>query len=65
MPDRRARACACYRIQTAGFLRKEARTEMFDNQGEAFTIVKDLKKELGPGLLADMCRQLGIKKEDL
>ena len=29
------------------------------------TIVKDLKKELGPGLLADMCKQLGIRKEDL
>jgi len=27
--------------------------------------VKDLKKELGPGLLADMCEQLGIRKEDL
>ena len=23
------------------------------------------KKELGPGLLADMCKQLGIEKEDL
>lgn len=33
--------------------------------GQRFTIVKDLKKELGPGLLADMCRQLGIRKEDL
>jgi mRNA interferase HicA len=33
--------------------------------GGRFTIVKDLKKELGPGLLADMCRQLGIRKEDL
>jgi mRNA interferase HicA len=33
--------------------------------GERFTIVKDLKKELGPGLLADMCKQLGIRKEDL
>jgi hypothetical protein len=30
-----------------------------------FTIVKDRKKEIGPGLLADMCRQLGIRKEDL
>jgi hypothetical protein len=29
------------------------------------TVVKDLKKELGLGLLADMCRQLGIRKEDL
>jgi len=33
--------------------------------GTAYTVVKDLKKELGPGLLADMCRQLGIRKEDL
>jgi mRNA interferase HicA len=28
--------------------------------GGELTVVKDLKKELGPGLLADMCRQLGI-----
>jgi len=33
--------------------------------GDRFTIVKDLKKEIGPGLLADMCKQLGIQKEDL
>jgi mRNA interferase HicA len=33
--------------------------------GERFAVVKDLKKELGPGLLADMCAQLGIRKEDL
>ena len=33
--------------------------------GERFTVVKDLKKELGPGLLADMLKQLGIRKEDL
>jgi len=33
--------------------------------GERFTVVKDLKKELGPGLLADMCEQLDIRKEDL
>jgi len=33
--------------------------------GERFTVVKDLKKELGPGLLADMCKQLGIRKEEL
>jgi predicted RNA binding protein YcfA (HicA-like mRNA interferase family) len=33
--------------------------------GARHTVVKDLKKELGPGLLADMCRQLGIRKEDL
>ena len=33
--------------------------------GDKLTVVKDLKKELGPSLLADMCRQLGIRKEDL
>ena len=33
--------------------------------GDRFTVVKDLKKELGPGLLADMCKQLGIRKGDL
>ncbi len=33
--------------------------------GARFTVVKDLKKELGPGLLSDMCKQLGIRKEDL
>ena len=33
--------------------------------GGRFAIVKDLKKELGPSLLADMCKQLGIRKEDL
>lgn len=33
--------------------------------GERFTVVKDLNKELGSGLLADMCKQLGIRKEDL
>ncbi len=33
--------------------------------GDRFTIVKDLKKEIGPGLLADMCKQLGIRKENL
>lgn len=33
--------------------------------GGHITILKDLKKEIGPGLLADMCRQLGIRKEDL
>jgi mRNA interferase HicA len=32
--------------------------------GERFAVVKDLKKELGPGLLADLCKQLGIRKED-
>jgi len=33
--------------------------------GGRFAIVKDLKKELGPGLLSDMCNQLGIRKEEL
>lgn len=33
--------------------------------GGRFTVVKDLKKELGPGLLSDMLKQLGIRKEDL
>jgi len=33
--------------------------------GDRFTVVKDLKKEIGPGLLSAMCKQLGIRKEDL
>ena len=33
--------------------------------GGRFAVVKDLKKELGPGLLSAMCKQLGIRKEDL
>jgi mRNA interferase HicA len=33
--------------------------------GNRFTVVKDLKKELGPGLLSDMYKQLGFRKEDL
>jgi mRNA interferase HicA len=33
--------------------------------GSRLAVVKDLRKELGPGLLADMCKQLGIRKEDL
>jgi predicted RNA binding protein YcfA (HicA-like mRNA interferase family) len=33
--------------------------------GDRLTVVKDLKKELGPGLLSDMCKQLGIRKGDL
>lgn len=28
--------------------------------GDRFTTLKDLKKELGKGLLRDMCSQLGI-----
>jgi mRNA interferase HicA len=33
--------------------------------GNRFTVVKDLKKEIGPGLLSDMLKELGIRKEDL
>jgi hypothetical protein len=33
--------------------------------GTAATIVKDRKKELGTGLLHQMCKDLGIKPEDL
>ena len=33
--------------------------------GNRFTVVKDLKKEIGPSLLAAMCKQLGIRKEVL
>jgi predicted RNA binding protein YcfA (HicA-like mRNA interferase family) len=33
--------------------------------GARFTVVKDLKKELAPGLLSDMLKQIGIRKEDL
>jgi mRNA interferase HicA len=33
--------------------------------GGRLTIVKDLKKDIGPGLLADMLKQLQIRKEDL
>jgi mRNA interferase HicA len=33
--------------------------------GNRFTVVKDLKKEIGAGLLSDMLKQLGIRKEDL
>ena len=33
--------------------------------GSRFTIVKDLTKEIGPGLLSAMCRQVGIRKEEL
>jgi hypothetical protein len=49
----------------SGFLRKGAGSHSTVYLGERFTVVKDLKKELGPGLLADMCKQLGIRKEDL
>jgi len=33
--------------------------------GNSFTVVKDLKKELERGLRSDMCKQLGIRREDL
>ena len=33
--------------------------------GERQTTVKSLHKELGEGLLNDMCKQLGIAKRDL
>ncbi len=33
--------------------------------GEEFTTLKDRKKEIGPGLLSKMCRDLGIDRRDL
>jgi mRNA interferase HicA len=33
--------------------------------GDKLTTVKDPKKEIGPGLLHDMLKHLGLKKEDL
>ena len=33
--------------------------------GNKRTILKDLKKEIGKGLLKEICKQLGIKSEDL
>jgi mRNA interferase HicA len=33
--------------------------------GDSFTIVKDRKKEIGPGLLASILADLGLTKEDL
>ena len=33
--------------------------------GERFTTIKDRKKELSAGLLADMVTQLGLSKEDI
>ena len=33
--------------------------------GDRFTTIKDRKKEIGPGLLASMMRDLGLKKSDL
>ena len=33
--------------------------------GERFTTVKDRRKEIGPGLLAAMIRQLGLSRTDI
>lgn len=33
--------------------------------GDRLTTVKDMKKEIGPGLLHDMLRQLSLTKDDL
>lgn len=33
--------------------------------GKEYTTVKDRKKEIGSGLLADMCKQLGIDPREL
>ena len=33
--------------------------------GDRLTVVKDLKKDIQPGLLSDMLKQLGLTKEDL
>ena len=33
--------------------------------GSSFTVVKDRKKELGPGLFRAMCRDLGIDPKEL
>jgi mRNA interferase HicA len=33
--------------------------------GERFTVVKDRSKELSPGLLTAMLKQLGLTREDL
>ena len=33
--------------------------------GDRSTIVKDRKKEIGPGLLAKMLRDLGLARDDL
>lgn len=33
--------------------------------GTRFTTIKDQKKEIGPGLLKTMLRDLGLKKKDL
>lgn len=33
--------------------------------GARFTTIKDRKKEIGPGLLASMLRDLGLTKDDI
>ena len=33
--------------------------------GSRFTIVKDRRKDIGPGLLSSMVRQLGLDRRDL
>lgn len=33
--------------------------------GDRFTIMKDLRKEIGPGLLAKMLRDLGLHSKDI
>ena len=33
--------------------------------GDRITTIPDLKKEIGPGLLSDMLKQLGLNKDDL
>jgi predicted RNA binding protein YcfA (HicA-like mRNA interferase family) len=33
--------------------------------GERFTTLKDRRKEIGPGLLAAMLDQLGLKRDDI
>ena len=33
--------------------------------GDRFTTVKDLRQEIGQGLLAAMIRQLGLSREDI
>lgn len=33
--------------------------------GDGLTTIKDPKKEIGPGLLAAMMKQLGLEKDDL
>jgi predicted RNA binding protein YcfA (HicA-like mRNA interferase family) len=33
--------------------------------GNRFTTIKDRRKEINPGLLSAMCKQLGIRSSDL